>query len=64
MPSDWTDSFTLVGVQQGQPYVIRAADLALVVRRRRWSKKTPPATTVPDRLAAVARISGAIKRDE
>jgi hypothetical protein len=50
--------------QQGQPWMIQAADLALVVRRRRWGKKTPPTTTVPDRLAAVARISGAIRQDE
>jgi len=49
--------------QQGQPYVIKAVDLALIVRRRRWGKKTPPAS-VPDRLAAVARISGAIRRDK
>ena len=48
--------------QQGQPYVIKAADLALVVRHRRWRKKTPP-PAVPDRLAAVARISGAIRHE-
>jgi len=45
--------------EQGQPWMIRAADLALVVRRRRWTKKTSPATNVPERLAAVASISGA-----
>ena len=49
--------------EQGQPYRIRAADLALVVRRKRWGAKTPPAA-VPDRLSAVARISGAVRQDE
>jgi excisionase family DNA binding protein len=48
--------------QQGQPYSIRAADLAVLAHRRRWHSKTPPAT-VPHRLAAAASITGAIRRD-
>ena len=47
--------------QQGQPYSIRAADLAVLARRRRWGSKTPPAT-VPRRLAAVASITGAAEK--
>ncbi len=43
---------------RGQPWRVRAADLALVVRRRRWGAKLPP-DTVPERLAAVASITGA-----
>jgi hypothetical protein len=43
------------------PYRIRAADLALLAHRRRWGTKTPPAT-VPRRLAAVAGITGAVKK--
>jgi hypothetical protein len=42
--------------EQGQPWRVRTADLAVVVRRRRWGAKVPPA--VPERLAAVAAIAG------
>jgi excisionase family DNA binding protein len=43
------------------PYRIRAADLALIARRRRWGAKTPPAASVPRRLAAEASITGAAR---
>jgi excisionase family DNA binding protein len=43
------------------PYRIRVADLALLAHRRRWGSKTPP-PTVPRRLAAVAGITGAVKK--
>jgi hypothetical protein len=43
--------------EQGQPWRVRTADLALIVRRRRWGGTVPPA--VPHRLAAVASIAGA-----
>ena len=44
--------------EQGQPWRVRAADLALVVRRRRWGAKVPPSGAVPERLAAAASIAG------
>jgi excisionase family DNA binding protein len=44
--------------EQGQPYRVRAVDLALVVRRRRWGASLPPAGAVPERLARVASIAG------
>ena len=44
--------------EQGQPWRVRAADLALVVRRRRWGAKVPQTGAVPDRLAAAGSVAG------
>jgi hypothetical protein len=62
----WLRDGTLPGVrlehERGQPWRVRAADLALVWRRRRWGATVPPG--VPARLAAVASIAGVGQESE